>query len=123
MQRERRKTITEQTESERESSLIIQRWSTHLKELHARIAHRFLRPEVSQRAYRYLTGLLEDVRRKNGWQMAEAIGEARPRGVQHFLNDARWDPDAVRDDTSVSTWWSTSEMREAGCSSWMRRVS
>src|SRR3712207_6829020 len=30
--------------------------------------------------------------------MAEAIGEARPRGVQHLLNDARWDPDAVRDD-------------------------
>src|SRR3712207_2893258 len=30
--------------------------------------------------------------------MAEAIGEARPRGVQHLLNDACWDPDAVRDD-------------------------
>jgi len=30
--------------------------------------------------------------------MAEAIGEARPRGVQHLLNGARWDPDAVRDD-------------------------
>ncbi len=30
--------------------------------------------------------------------MAEAIGEVRPRGVQHFLNDARWDPDTVRDD-------------------------
>ncbi len=64
----------------------------------ARIAHRFLRPEVRQRAYRYLSGLLGEVRRKNGWQMAEAIGEARPRGVQHFLNDARWDADTVRDD-------------------------
>ena len=30
--------------------------------------------------------------------MAEAIGEVTPRGVQHLLNDARWDPDAVRDD-------------------------
>ena len=30
--------------------------------------------------------------------MAEAIGERRPRGVQHLLNDARWDPHAVRDD-------------------------
>jgi SRSO17 transposase len=30
--------------------------------------------------------------------MAEAIGEARPRGVQHLLNDAHWDADAVRDD-------------------------
>jgi SRSO17 transposase len=30
--------------------------------------------------------------------MAEAIGEARPRGVQHLLNDAHWDADEVRDD-------------------------
>lgn len=30
--------------------------------------------------------------------MAEAIGEARPRGVQHLLGDARWAADAVRDD-------------------------
>ena len=30
--------------------------------------------------------------------MAEAIGEARPRGVQHLLNDACWDANAVRDD-------------------------
>jgi SRSO17 transposase len=30
--------------------------------------------------------------------MAEAIGEVTPRGVQHLLNDAHWDQDAVRDD-------------------------
>jgi SRSO17 transposase len=30
--------------------------------------------------------------------MTGAIGEARPRGVQHLLNDARWDADLVRDD-------------------------
>jgi SRSO17 transposase len=88
----------EHTETQQASSKAIERWSAHLEELHARIAHRFLRPEVRERAYRYLRGLLADVRRKNSWQMAEAIGEARPRGVQHFLNDARWDADAVRDD-------------------------
>jgi len=82
----------------RASSKTIERWSAHLEELHSRIAKRFLRPEVRQRAYRYLTGLLADVRRKNSWQMAEAIGEVTPRGVQHLLNDAHWDPDAVRDD-------------------------
>ncbi len=70
----------------------------YLDELHALIAHHFLRPEVRARAYRYLSGLLADVRRKNSWQMAEAIGEVTPRGVQHLLNDAHWDPDAVRDD-------------------------
>ena len=30
--------------------------------------------------------------------MAEAIGEARPRGIRHLLNDARWEADLVRDD-------------------------
>src|SRR5215213_1908476 len=81
----------------------LQQWSTYLEELHSRIAHRFLRPEVRERAYRYLSGLLGEVRRKNSWQMAEAIGEARSRGVQHLLNDACWDPDLVREDLRRST--------------------
>jgi SRSO17 transposase len=88
----------EHIETGQASSKTITQWSVYLEDLHARIAHRFLRPEVGQRAYRYLSGLLADVRRKNSWQMAEAIGEARPRGVQHLLNDARWDADLVRDD-------------------------
>src|SRR5215204_1146927 len=90
--------IAEQMGNKRANSKTIERWSAQLEELHSRIAHRFLRPEVRQRAYRYLSGLLADVRRKNSWQMAEAIGEVTPRGVQHLLNDARWDPDTVRDD-------------------------
>jgi SRSO17 transposase len=88
----------EHTGTERQSSKPIEQWSAYLIELHEHIAHRFLRPEVRARAYRYLSGLLGEVRRKNSWQMAEAIGEARPRGVQHLLNDAHWDADAVRDD-------------------------
>jgi SRSO17 transposase len=88
----------EQTETAQASSKTITQWSTYLEDLHARIAPRFLRPEVSQRAYRYLSGLLADVRRKNSWQMAEQIGEARPRGVQHLLNDARWNAELVRED-------------------------
>ena len=90
--------IAEQMGTQLASSKTIVRWSAYLEELHARIAHRFVRPEVRQRAYRYLAGLLGEVRRKNSWQMAEAIGEARPRGVQHLLNDAHWDAEAVRDD-------------------------
>lgn len=90
--------IAQRTGAERANSKTIERWAAHLEELHVRIAHRFRRPEVGARAYRYLTGLLGEARRKNSWQMAEAIGEARPRGVQHLLNDARWDADLVRDD-------------------------
>jgi SRSO17 transposase len=66
--------------------------------LHDRIAPRFHRPEVRARARRYLDGLLASVERKNGWQLAEALGERTPDGVQRLLNAARWDADAVRDD-------------------------
>lgn len=75
-----------------------ERCTAYLQDLHERIADRFARSEARDRAKRYLTGLLEEVRRKNGWQMAEGMGENRPRGVQHLLNDACWDADAVRDD-------------------------
>jgi SRSO17 transposase len=51
-----------------------------------------------ERVKRYFVGLLGRVERKNGWQMAEAMGETGPQGVQHLLNPARWDGEAVRDD-------------------------
>jgi SRSO17 transposase len=87
------------TESQRTtSSSTVDQWSAYLDDLHARIAHRFRRPEVRERVQRYLTGLLAEIRRKNGWQMAEAIGETQPRSTQRILNGTRWDADAVRDD-------------------------
>jgi len=76
----------------------IERWSDALAAMHARIAHRFARSETRERAKRYLAGLLGRVERKNGWQLAEALGEAGPQGVQRLLNAATWDADAVRDD-------------------------
>jgi SRSO17 transposase len=66
--------------------------------LHARIAGRFARSEAKERVKRYFVGLLGRVERKNGWQLAEAIGEADPQGVQRLLNSAKWDAEAVRDD-------------------------
>ena len=38
-----------------------------------------------RRALGYLRGLLSDTERKNGWQLAEYLGEATPDGVQHLL--------------------------------------
>ncbi len=75
------------------------RWSERLEELHVRIAGRFARSEAKERVKRYFVGLLGGVERKNGWQLAEAIGEADPpQGVQRLLNSASWDAKAVRDD-------------------------
>src|SRR5579862_5869814 len=73
-------------------------WRAGLDALHARIAGRFARAEVRERARRYLAGLLDRVDRKNGWQLAEHLGETGPQGVQRLLNRAHWDTDAVRDD-------------------------
>src|SRR5258706_8092720 len=69
-----------------------------LGDVHARIAPRFRRREARERARRYLAGLLGRVQRKNGWQLAEALGERGPQGMQRLLNAADWDADAVRDD-------------------------
>jgi SRSO17 transposase len=71
-------------------------WSEALEELHRRIAGRFARSEAREQVRRYLVGLLGRVERKNGWQLAEAIGETDPQGVQRLLNSAKWDADLVR---------------------------
>lgn len=76
----------------------IESWRGGLDALHARISSRFRRAEVRERVLRYLAALLDRVERKNGWQLAEHLGEAGPQGVQRLLNAAHWDADAVRDD-------------------------
>ena len=73
-------------------------WQNDLMVLTGRIAPRFRRQEVRERVGRYLAGLLGRVERRNGWQVAEQIGERSPDGVQRLLRTARWDADAVRDD-------------------------
>ena len=73
-------------------------WASDLERLHQRIGGRFARSEQRTRSLAYLKGLLSPVERKNGWQLAEQIGEATPDGVQRLLNAADWDADAVRND-------------------------
>jgi SRSO17 transposase len=73
-------------------------WQDDLAALHARIARHFPRPEVRARAGKFLAGLLASLERRNGWQLAEALGERSPDGVQRLLRTARWDAEAVRDD-------------------------
>jgi SRSO17 transposase len=73
-------------------------WARGLSAMHARIAHRFARPEPRRRALAYLKGLLSPVERKNGWQLAEQAGESTPDGMQRLLATADWDADAVRED-------------------------
>jgi SRSO17 transposase len=76
-------------------------WSEALEDLQQRISGRFARSEARGRVKRYLLGLLGRVERKNGWQLAEAIGETDLQGVQRLLNSAKWDADLVREDLRV----------------------
>jgi len=76
----------------------VQAWAAGLEALHGRIAGRFARAEPRRRVLAYLRGLLGNVGRKNGWQLAEHAGERTPDGMQRLLATADWDPDLVRDD-------------------------
>ena len=73
-------------------------WAEELDRLLERIGPRFGRIEVRRRAWPTCAGCLAPVERKNGWQLAEAAGDATPDGMQDFLARMRWDADAVRDD-------------------------
>lgn len=73
-------------------------WAVELESVFARVAGRFGRADLRWRMRDYVRGLLAPVVRKNGWQLAEWAGHRDPAGLQHLLNGARWDADAVRDD-------------------------
>jgi SRSO17 transposase len=91
----------EQVTASEEASLeqtLVGDWQVQLAALCDRLGGRFKRVEVRRRLRRYLTGLLQRVERKNSWQLAEAMGESQPSGVQRLLRTAVWDVDGVRDD-------------------------
>jgi SRSO17 transposase len=77
---------------------VVERWADEVQTVAERIGPRFARSEPRRRAVGYIRGLLSDAERKNGWQLAEHLGESTPDGVQHLLARADWDADAVRDD-------------------------
>lgn len=76
----------------------VKQWTGELECLHERVAPHFRRAEPRRRALGYLKGLLATTERKNGWHLAELMGEATPDGVQRLLNAADWDANVVRDD-------------------------
>jgi SRSO17 transposase len=74
------------------------RWQEPFDELLGRVAGRFARVELRQRARAFVRGLLADLPRKNCWTIAEHAGDPNPDGMQHLLARAVWDHDKVRDD-------------------------
>jgi SRSO17 transposase len=84
--------------SGRPTPAVVTAWADELAAVAGRIGRHFARSEPRDRAVGYVRGLLGDAERKNGWQLAEHLGDPTPDGVQHLLARADWDADAVRDD-------------------------
>jgi SRSO17 transposase len=72
-------------------------WREALAELQRRVGELFGRPEPRRQVGLYLEGLLGPAERKNGWQLAEAIGDRRPWRTQRVLSHVLWDQDKARD--------------------------
>ncbi len=75
----------------------LEEWEAAFQAFHARFAPLFGRREPREQSRKYLQGLLGRVERKNCWQLAEAVGDARPDSLQRILYECPWDEDAARD--------------------------
>lgn len=75
----------------------LEEWSDDFAAFHARFASIFHRREPREQCIKYLRGLLAQVKRKNGWQLAEVVGDKAPDRTQRLLYQDQWDADAARD--------------------------
>ena len=70
-------------------------WECDLQRLFIRMDRLFYRTESRRHAEQYLRGLLAPLQRKNGWTIAEHVGEPEPKALQRFLNLSPWDADGL----------------------------
>jgi SRSO17 transposase len=75
----------------------LDQWGDCFAAFQARFADLFARRESREQAGKYLRGLLAPVERKNGWQLAQAVGDAVPDRTQRLLYRVQWDADLARD--------------------------
>ena len=72
-------------------------------ELMTRLAPNFANESGFTNARKYIQGLLGPAERKNGWQMAEQVGDATPYAMQQFIYRGRYSADALRDEGRAYT--------------------
>ncbi|MCA1707877.1 MAG: IS701 family transposase [Actinobacteria bacterium] len=70
-------------------------WESELESVLTRTRSLFYRTESKRHAEQYIRGLLSPVERKNGWTIAEHVGELEPKALQRFLNLSPWDADTL----------------------------
>ena len=87
---------SERTQAPTAGSIVLQQCSSALDKLHARIVHRFRRPEVKERVHRYLAGLLSQVERRNA-QVGVFLAYSCGKGMV-FVDRALWLPEEWAND-------------------------
>ena len=70
-------------------------WGERFEKMFAEVGPCFARSESREKAKGYVRGLMSEVKRKNGWQLAERLGMKSPLALQRLLNEASWDADEV----------------------------
>lgn len=75
---------------------IIDNWKDIYEDFWAHFGKCFHYKTTRYHAERYMRALLARIERKNGWQMAEYLGDKSPHAIQNFLSRAAWDAGTVR---------------------------
>jgi SRSO17 transposase len=70
-------------------------WPEDLAALIGRVEPVFANRRGRDRVGHYVRGLLSSAERKNGWQLAEQVGEGTPYAMQQFLYRGGWDPNEL----------------------------
>jgi len=76
----------------------IQGWAAEFEILWRQAGRCFRRHDLRHRAQGYMQGLLGRVDRKNGWQLAEYLGDETPHGIHRLLDRASWNAADIRDE-------------------------
>lgn len=79
----------------------LDKWADGFEAFQARFAGLFRRSEPREQAVEYMRGLMAPMARKNGWQIAEAMGDKTPDPTQRLLYKAKWDADAAGDELGL----------------------
>lgn len=76
----------------------VQGWDEEFQEFFLRFSRRFGRVETRWQARKYLRALMAPLERRNGWTLAEQVGDGTPDSMQALLCSPCFDRDKVRDD-------------------------
>ena len=76
----------------------VQQWADEFEILWQQAGSCFRRHDLRHRAQGYVQGLLGRIDRKNGWQLAEYLGDETPHGIHRLLDRASWNAADVRDE-------------------------